>query len=76
MTGARYDFLFFRLGGTTQVEATLEFSGLMGPLLRLIRGLGNGPHLEQILADIKALAESDDFSEDDQADSNDEAADN
>ncbi len=63
VTGARYDFLFFRQGGTTQLEATLEFSGLLGPLLRLIRGAGNGSHLESILGDIKELAESEEFYE-------------
>ena len=65
LTGARYDFRFERAGGgVTRAEAMLEFSGFLGPLLRLIRGAGNGPHLEQILGDIKGLAESEEFYED------------
>ena len=64
-TGARYDFRFERaVGGVTRAEAVLEFSGFLGPLLTLIRGAGNGPHLEQILGDIKGLAESEEFYED------------
>ncbi len=66
LTGARYDFRFERAGGGfTRAEAELEFSGVLGPLLRLIRGAGNGPHLEQILDDIRDLAESEEFYEDD-----------
>ena len=69
VTGARYDFRFERsLGGGTRAEAQLEFSGLMGPLLRLLRERGNGPHLEQILSDIKRLAESEEFYQDDDDD--------
>ncbi len=64
LTGARYDFRFEHGGGTTRAVAELEFSGLLGPLLRLIRGAGNGPHLEQILGDIRGLAESEEFYED------------
>ena len=68
LTGARYDFRFERAGGSmTRAEAMLEFSGFLGPILRLIRGAGNGPHLEQILGDIKGLAESEEFYEDDDA---------
>ncbi len=67
LTGARYDFRFERAGGgITRAEVELDFSGLMGPLLRLIRGAGNGPHLEQILGDIKGLAESEEFYNDDE----------
>ena len=66
LTGARYDFRFERApGSVTRAEANLEFSGFLGPLLRMIRGAGNGPHLEQILDDIKGLAESEEFYEDD-----------
>lgn len=66
LTGARYDFRFERaVGGVTRAEAVLEFSGFLGPLLTLIRGAGNGPHLKQILDDIKGLAESEEFYEDD-----------
>ena len=73
LSGARYDFRIERLGSSyTRVEAELVFSGVLGPLLRLIRGAGNGPHLEQILGDIKGLAESDEFYEDSE---DDEAAD-
>ena len=69
LTGARYDFRFERaVGGVTRAEAVLEFSGFLGPLLTLIRGAGNGPHLEQILGDIKGLAESEEFYEDDDED--------
>ncbi len=66
LTGARYDFRFepYEQGGTW-TQAELEFSGAMGPLLRLFRGAGNGPHLEQILGDIKQLAESEEFYQDD-----------
>ncbi len=65
LTGARYDFRFERAGGGfTRAKAELEFSGLLGPMLRLVRGAGNGPHLEQILGDIKGLAESEEFYED------------
>jgi len=70
LTGARYDFRFERAtGSVTRAEAVLEFSGFLGPLLRMIRGSGNGPHLEQILGDIKGLAESEEFYEDDDRDS-------
>ena len=48
----------------TRAEAVLEFSGFLGPLLTLIRSAGNGPHLEQILDDIRDLAESEEFYED------------
>ncbi len=66
LTGARYDFRFERApGSVTRAEAMIEFSGFLGPLLRMIRGSGNGPHLEQILGDIKGLAESEEFYEDD-----------
>ncbi len=69
LSGARYDFRFERgIGGTTQAEAILEFSGFMGPLLTLFRGAGNGSHLEQILGDIKDLAESEEFYEDSEGD--------
>ncbi len=65
VTGARYDFRFERgVGGTTRAEAILEFSGVLGPLLTLLRGAGNGRHLEQILDDIQDLAESEEFYED------------
>lgn len=77
LTGARYDFRFERAGGGfTRAEAELEFSGLLGPLLRMIRGAGNGPHLEKILGDIRELAESEEFYEDDAAlDDSDEVED-
>ena len=67
MTGARYDFRFERAAGSaTRAEAVLEFSGFLGPLLTFVRGAGNGPHLEQILGDIKGLAESEEFYDDDE----------
>lgn len=73
LTGARYDFRFERAAGSvTRAEAVLEFSGFLGPLLRLIRSAGNGPHLEQILGDIKGLAESEEFYEDADDDDEDE----
>ena len=73
LTGARYDFRFERAAGSmTRAEAILEFSGFLGPLLRLIRGAGNGPHLEQILGDIKGLAESEEFYEDSDEDGDDD----
>ena len=69
VTGARYDFRFERgVGGTTRAEAILEFSGVLGPLLTLLRGAGNGRHLEQILDDIQDLAESEEFYEDSEDD--------
>ncbi|MDE2745969.1 MAG: hypothetical protein OXI41_08300 [Chloroflexota bacterium] len=69
LTGARYDFRFERTTGSmTRAEAVLEFSGFLGPLLTLIRGAGNGPHLEQILDDIRDLAESEEFYEDGEED--------
>ena len=76
LTGARYDFRFERAGGgTTRAEAALEFSGFLGPLLTLIRGTGNGPHLEQILGDVKDLAESEEFYEDGEGDEGDDGDD-
>ena len=76
LTGARYDFRFEPLEDSgTWTQAELEFSGAMGPLLRLFRGAGNGPHLEQILADIKQLAESEEFYQDDGDEADDEADD-
>lgn len=67
MAGARYDFRIERSGGhRSRLEAQLEFTGLMKPLLILVRGAGNGPHLEQIIGDIKELAESEEFYEDDE----------
>lgn len=82
LTGARYDFRFESSSeSATRVEAVLEFSGLMGPVLRRMREGSNGPHLEKILADIKSLAESEEFYQDeggddaepDEADEPDEA---
>ncbi len=65
LSGARYDFSFERAaGGVTQTAAVLEFSGFLGPLLTLLRGGGNGAHLEKILSDIRDLAESEEFYED------------
>lgn len=73
LTGARYDFRFERTTGSmTRAEAVLEFSGFLGPLLTLIRGAGNGPHLEQILDDIRDLAESEEFYEDSDDDDDDD----
>ena len=73
LTGARYDFRFERASGSvTRAEAILEFSGFLGPLLRMIRGAGNGPHLEQILGDIKGLAESEEFYQDEHEDVEDD----
>lgn len=76
LTGARYDFRFepYEQGGTW-TQAELEFSGALGPLLRLFRGAGNGPHLEQILGDIKQLAESEEFYQDDDGDDGDDGDD-
>ena len=66
LAGARYDFRFERASGSmTRTEAQLEFSGVLSPLLTLFRGAGNGPHLMQILNDVRDLAESDEFYEDD-----------
>lgn len=65
LSGSRYDFRFERLGATlTRVEVELDFSGTVGGLIRLLRGRGNGPHLERILDDIRQLAESDEFYQD------------
>ena len=73
LTGARYDFRFERTTGSmTRAEAVLEFSGFLGPLLTLIRSAGNGPHLEQILDDIRDLAESEEFYEDSDDDDDDD----
>lgn len=67
MAGARYDFRIERYGGgRSRLEAQLEFTGLMKPLLILVRGAGNGPHLEQIIGDIRDLAESEEFYEDEE----------
>lgn len=67
MAGARYDFRIERRGGDrSQLEAQLEFTGMMKPLLTLFRGAGNGPHLEQIIGDIKDLAESEEFYQDEE----------
>ena len=69
LSGSRYDFRFERLGATlTRVEVELDFSGTVGGLIRLLRGRGNGPHLERILDDIRQLAESDEFYQDDEDD--------
>lgn len=78
LSGSRYDFRFERLGATlTRVEVELQFSGVMGGLIGLLRGPGNGPHLERILSDIQQLAESEEFysddEDDDDADDEDEA---
>jgi len=67
MSGARYDFRFARApdgAAGTAVTAQLDFSGLMGPLLTLMRGRGNSVHLDKILTDIKTLAESPEFYDD------------
>lgn len=69
LSGSRYDFRFERLGATlTRVEVELDFSGAVGGLIRLLRGRGNGPHLERILDDIRQLAESEEFYQDDEDD--------
>ena len=76
MAGARYDFRIERSGGhRSRLEAQLEFTGLMKPLLILVRGAGNGPHLEQIIGDIKELAESEEFYEDEGEDGEDSGED-
>ena len=68
LSGARYDFRFDPgPDGVTVTEAKLEFSGVLGPLLRLVRSSGNGPHLKQILGDIRDLAESEEFYQDEDA---------
>ena len=74
LTGARYDFRFesYEESGTW-TQAELGFSGALGPLLRLFRGAGNGPHLEQILGDIKQLAESEEFYQDDGDDADEDS---
>ena len=67
LSGSRYDFRFARLGAAlTRVEVELQFSGVMGGLIGILRGPGNGPHLERILADIQQLAESEEFYNDDE----------
>ncbi len=72
LSGSRYDFRFERLGQTrSRVEVELQFSGFFGPLLRLLRASSNGPHLERILGDIRALAESEEFYEDGGAEEDD-----
>ena len=74
LSGSRYDFRFERLGAAlTRVEVELQFSGVMGGLIGLLRGPGNGPHLERILDDIRQLAESEEFYSDDEEEDDDEA---
>ncbi len=66
VSGSRYDFRFQRLGArVTLVEVELGFSGAVGWLIGLLRAAGNGPHLDRILGDIRTLAESAEFYEDD-----------
>lgn len=66
VSGSRYDFRFQRLGArVTLVEVELGFSGAIGWLIGLLRAAGNGPHLDRILGDIRKLAESAEFYEDD-----------
>lgn len=76
LSGSRYDFRFERLGATlTRVEVELDFSGVVGGLIRVLRGPGNGPHLERILDDIRQLAESEEFYHDDEDDEDDQPED-
>ncbi len=66
VSGSRYDFRFQRLGArVTLVEVELGFSGAVGWLIGVLRAAGNGPHLDRILGDIRKLAESAEFYEDD-----------
>ena len=66
LTGSRYDFRFERLGATlTRVEVELQFGGALGGVIGLLRRPGNGAHLDRILDDIRGLAESEEFYEDD-----------
>ena len=73
LTGSRYDFRFERLGATlTRVEVELQFGGALGGVIGLLRRPGNGAHLDRILDDIRQLAESEEFYEDDDGEDEEE----
>ena len=73
LTGSRYDFRFERLGATlTRVEVELQFGGALGGVIGLLRRPGNGAHLDRILDDIRGLAESEEFYEDDDGEDEEE----
>ena len=73
LTGSRYDFRFERLGATlTRVEVDLQFGGALGGVIGLLRRPGNAAHLDRILDDIRQLAESEEFYEDDDGEEGDE----
>ncbi len=72
IASSRYLFVFRGQDGGTQVEATLWLGGVLGPVHNLLRRRGNRTHIEKILRDLKALAESDD--ELDEEDLDDEGA--
>lgn len=73
LTGSRYDFRFEPQGRTRcRVQVDLTFEGWFGPLLNVLRARGNDAHLERILSDIRKLAESEEFYNDDEDDADED----
>lgn len=65
LTGAVYDFRIQPLGARSRLLASLEVKGMIGSLISRMRRGSDQRHLETIVDDIKALAESEDFYRDD-----------
>lgn len=65
LTGAVYDFEIQPLGARSRLLANLEIKGVVGSMIGRMRRGSDQRHLETIVDDIKALAESEDFYRDD-----------
>ena len=59
LASSRYLFQFRPEADGTHVEASLWLGGALGPVHHLFRRRGNRKHVDKILSDLKALAESD-----------------
>ena len=65
LTGAVYDFRIQPLGARSRLLADLQIKGVVGSMIGRMRRGSDQRHLQTIVDDIKALAESEDFYRDD-----------
>lgn len=66
LTGAVYDFEIQPLGARSRLLADLQIKGVVGSMIGRMRRTSDQHHLQTIVDDIKALAESEDFYRDDE----------
>lgn len=66
LTGAVYDFEIQPLGARSRLLADLQIKGVVGSMIGRMRRTSDQRHLQTIVDDIKALAESEDFYRDDE----------